>query len=138
MRWASGCARPSGTGPRRGAGSIASSTATTRADTATLAGATTGGHVSGSSTDRFRRADAIFDAALDVPDDEQTAYVARACANDTELRAEVLGLLRASHSAGGVLDGAAAQMAAQLIGAGASPDAAVPARVGAYRVVREI
>jgi serine/threonine-protein kinase len=94
--------------------------------------------VSGSSTDRFRRADAIFDAALDVPDDEQTAYVARACADDTELRAEVLGLLRASHSAGGVLDGAAAQMAAQLIGAGASPDAAVPARVGAYRVVREI
>ena len=50
--------------------------------------------MSGSSTDRFRRADAIFDAALDLPDDEQTAYVARACADDDELRVEVLELLR--------------------------------------------
>ncbi|GLC26954.1 serine/threonine-protein kinase [Roseisolibacter agri] len=94
--------------------------------------------MSGSTTDRFRRADAIFDAALDLPDDEQTAYVARACADDVELRDEVLELLRASHSDGGLLDGAAAPIAALLADSGAAADVEVPTRVGAYRVVREI
>jgi serine/threonine-protein kinase len=98
--------------------------------------------MSGSATDRFRRADAIFDAALDLGDAEQTAYVVRACGDDAALRAEVLGLLRASRSDGGLLDGAAAPAAA-LLANGAPPAhaplaGATPARVGPFRVVREI
>ena len=47
--------------------------------------------MSGSPTERFRRVDAIFDAALDLPTAEQVAFVERECAGDESLRAEVLG-----------------------------------------------
>jgi hypothetical protein len=65
-----------------------------------------------SATERFRRADAIFDAALDLADAERTAYVERACGDDAALRAEVLGLLGAHRSAGDLLDGALVPRAA--------------------------
>jgi serine/threonine-protein kinase len=112
-----------------------------------------------SATERFRRADAIFDAALDLADAERTAYVERACGDDAALRAEVLGLLGAHRSAGDLLDGALVPRAAGLsgiaglAGGAASPDArppgepydpiarlegAPPARVGPFRIVREI
>jgi serine/threonine-protein kinase len=99
---------------------------------------TTGGAVSGSATERFRRADAIFDAALDLPEAAQAAYVVRACGDDAALRAEVLGLLGASRIDGGLLDGAAAPVAAMLGVAGAPAEGMVPVRVGPFEVVREI
>ncbi|MES2525212.1 MAG: serine/threonine-protein kinase [Gemmatimonadota bacterium] len=94
--------------------------------------------MSGSTTtDRFRRADAIFDAALDLPDREQTAFVQRVCADDATLRDDVLELLAANRGAG-ILDGSAAPMAALLVGNGESSEDDAPERVGAYRVLREI
>jgi serine/threonine-protein kinase len=114
--------------------------------------------VSTSSTERFRRADAIFDAALDLPDGERAAYVARACGDDAALCAEVLGLVDAHRSEGALLDGALVPRAA-FVGGASSPDphgpieafgpldpidpiarleGAPPARVGAFRIVREI
>ncbi len=99
---------------------------------------TTDGAVSGSVAERFRRADAIFDAALDLPEAEQAAYVVRACGGDAELRAEVLGLLGASQLDGGLLDGAAAPVAAMLGVAGTRAESTVPVRVGPFEVVREI
>ena len=43
--------------------------------------------------DRFRRADALFDAALDLPEAERSAYVERACGDDAALCSEVRALL---------------------------------------------
>jgi eukaryotic-like serine/threonine-protein kinase len=93
--------------------------------------------VSASPTDRFRRIDTVFDAAVDLPPDAQAAYVERECAGDAALRGEVLELLRAYHRSDSVLESPAAALAAPLLG-GAAIVGAVPAQIGAFRVVREI
>lgn len=45
--------------------------------------------------DRFRRVDAVFDAALDLPAADQIAFIDRTCGEDSETRAGVLLLLNA-------------------------------------------
>ena len=94
--------------------------------------------MSGSPTDRFRRVDAIFDAALDLSADDQAAYVERACGDDAELRAEVFELLRAHHRPGDVVDAVAGWVAALLRTTAESLEGPVPERIGPFRVVREI
>jgi tetratricopeptide (TPR) repeat protein len=89
------------------------------------------------SADRFRRVDAIFDAVLDLPPGEQTAFIDRECAGDQALRDEVLELVRAYHQAD-VLESAAARVAAPLLEAAAAAAGPAPDRIGAFRVVREI
>ncbi len=94
--------------------------------------------MSGSPTERFRRVDAIFDAALDLPTAEQVAFVERECAGDESLRAEVLGLMRAYHQGDSVLDSPAARLAAPLLDGTAAIGGPLPERIGPFRVVREI
>ena len=57
--------------------------------------------------DLFRRADAVFDAALDLEPERRAAYVERACAGDDALRAAVERLLAAHANAGDFLAEAA-------------------------------
>ena len=85
--------------------------------------------------DRFRRVDAVFDAAFDLPTAEQAAYIERACADDAEVRAEVLQLLRAHHRPGSLLDSPAVRLAPLLVTDDAWTSTA-PARIGAFRVTR--
>ena len=87
-------------------------------------------------SDRFSRVDRIFDAALDLPPDQQTAFIARECGDDDALRVEVLELVRAYHQADSLLDAPAARMAAPLLDAAAALAGPVPERIGAFRVVR--
>jgi eukaryotic-like serine/threonine-protein kinase len=95
--------------------------------------------VSASPIDRFRRVDAIFDAVLDVPAGEQTAFVERACGGDTEMRADVLGLLQAYHASGAFLESPAIELGAPLLeGSPLGTARELPGRIGAFRVVREI
>jgi serine/threonine-protein kinase len=94
--------------------------------------------VSASPTDRFRRVDTIFDAAVDVPTDEQTAFIDRACGGDEGLRAEVLELVRAYHRSDSVLESPAARIAAPFLEAAAAVAGPVPDRIGPFRVVREV
>ena len=90
-------------------------------------------------TDRFRRVDAVFDAVVDMPTQEQAAFVSRACGDD---------------------DGAARRGARAAARVPAAPTASsirrplesprhcsrrrqrlagpVPDRIGSFRVVREI
>jgi serine/threonine-protein kinase len=81
-----------------------------------------------SPTDRDRRVDAVFDALLDVPPDEQMAFAERAAGEDPEVHAEVLRLLHA-HRREGFLE-------SPLPIAGALLDAVAPERVGPWRIVR--
>jgi tetratricopeptide (TPR) repeat protein len=90
------------------------------------------------SDDRFARVDTIFDAALDLPPDQQAEFIARECGEDDALRAEVLELVRAYHQADSLLDAPAARMAQPLLDAAAALAGPVPERIGAFRVVREI
>jgi serine/threonine-protein kinase len=94
--------------------------------------------VSASPTARFNRVDSVFDAAVDLPIDEQVAYVEQACADDPELRAEVIGLLRAYHSSDSFLESPAAKLAAPFIEAVHAIAGPAPDRIGPFRIVREI
>jgi eukaryotic-like serine/threonine-protein kinase len=95
--------------------------------------------MSSSPTDRYRRIDAVFDALLDLPPDEQMAYLERASSDDPELRGEVLRLLQAHRRSEGFLEAPVPPMAgalydaADLLALGGAPD-----RIGPWRVVRAI
>ena len=86
-------------------------------------------------SERFRRVDALFDEALDLPADRQTAFVENACADDPELAREVLGLLRAQQSSAGFLDTPALQFAAPFFDAAEVLGSGTPGRVGPFRIV---
>jgi eukaryotic-like serine/threonine-protein kinase len=93
--------------------------------------------VSGAPTDRFRRVDTVFDAVIDLPSGEQTAFLDRVCGDDEQLRQEVLDLLRAyQHS--DFLDSPAVQIAAPILDAASAIAGPAPDRIGPFRVVREI
>jgi serine/threonine-protein kinase len=94
--------------------------------------------VSASPTERFRRVDTIFDAALDLPTEEQTGFIERECGGDEALRVEVLELVRAYHRSESVLESPAARLAAPLLDAAVAADGPIPGRIGSFRVVREI
>jgi serine/threonine protein kinase len=90
--------------------------------------------------ERWREVQDLLDAALDMPAAQRQEFVERACAHDAALRAEVEELLRACESAEGFLEepitADAAPLIADLTGAPTGP--APGARVGPYRVIREL
>jgi serine/threonine-protein kinase len=85
-------------------------------------------------TDRYRRVDAVFDALLDVPPDEQMAFAERAAGDDPEIHAEVLRLLHA-HRREGFLE-SPLPPAESLLGTVLPPERPVPEQVGPWRIVR--
>ncbi len=89
--------------------------------------------VPSSTNDRFRRIDAVFDAVLDLPEDEQAAYIDSACSDDGELRAEVLQLLKA-HQRAGILDAPVARFSA-LVFDEPKPNTD---RIGPFRIIRSL
>jgi serine/threonine-protein kinase len=94
--------------------------------------------VNGSTADRFRRADAVFDAALDLPEHEQIAFIERTCGADSETRAEVLRLMEAYWRSGAFLESPAVEIGAPLLADAHASDGVAPERIGAFRIVREI
>ena len=95
--------------------------------------------MSPSPADRSQRIDAVFDALLDLPPDEQLPYLDRAAGDDPTLHDEVLRLLQAHRRSEGFLDTPAPRVARELleqpdlVGTGGNPD-----RVGPWRIVRLI
>jgi serine/threonine protein kinase len=89
--------------------------------------------------ERFRRADALFDAALDLPTGEQEAYVVSAAGDDTALLDDVRQLLAAHRASGDFLENAAQPDGVALLrDTWDASTASTLARVGPFRVVREI
>ena len=85
---------------------------------------------------RWRAIGDLFEQALPLPAGERTVLLARACGIDEELRREVLSLL-ASHNAGG---GFVQQRIEHALASfhETSAAGAQPARVGPYRLIREL
>lgn len=82
--------------------------------------------------DRWREIEAILDAALDLPPEERTAFLDRACARDANLRAEVESLLDAHAKAADFMEQPAAH--AHFL-----HDAYRPGQeIGHYRLEREL
>ena len=94
--------------------------------------------MSATPTDRFRRVDSIFDAAVDLPAGERTSFIDRECGEDAALRDEVLDLVRAYHSADSVLESPAARLAAPFLETAAAAGGPAPDRIGPFVIVREI
>lgn len=61
--------------------------------------------------ERWHRLKELFAAALDLPQAQRAAFVARSCGSDTELHVRILELLRAAE----VEDGFIAQSAAKQL-----------------------
>lgn len=76
----------------------------------------------GSSNDRFRRLDAIFDMALDLPVDQRPAFLDQVCAEDPALCAEIQRLLRAYERSASFLESPAVDVASPLFEDGCEPD----------------
>ncbi|HET7469474.1 MAG TPA: serine/threonine-protein kinase [Gemmatimonadales bacterium] len=95
--------------------------------------------MSPSPTDRNQRIDAVFDALLDLPPDEQMGYLHRAAGDDPELHEEVLRLLHAHRRAEGFLDAPSPPLARALLEApGPLATGQVPDRIGPWRIQRLI
>src|SRR5512132_3366056 len=88
--------------------------------------------------DRWRRIEAVLDAALDLPREHRAAYVARACADAPDLLTEVNRILDAGERPESVLDASAVKLGAPLLPNAFAPAAAVPDRVGPYRIAHLI
>ena len=77
----------------------------------------------------FRRVEAVFDGACELPEAERAAYLDGACGDDAALRAEVDSLLAHLPGAGAALG--------RIVEANAGV-AASERRIGAYRVIGEL
>lgn len=73
----------------------------------------------------------IFEAALEHPKEAREAFLAEACPNNPEVAAQVRALLRADEAVGDDFLTLSSHFA--LV-----PEGALPERVGAYRILREI
>jgi serine/threonine-protein kinase len=79
--------------------------------------------------ERRKQIEALFEAALERPPAQRSAWLAGACEGDEELGREVAGLLAAHERSGGLLEADAVGAAAAVIDADA-----VPERIGPYRI----
>ena len=99
--------------------------------------------------DSFERADAIFEAALDLPPEERPAFLAESCGDDPELHALLQRLLAGTEDertdgertepllAGGAFLGPFGAALRRELSGNDAPLAA-GARIGRYRVLREL
>lgn len=87
--------------------------------------------------DRRRRVFAVLRDALDLPEDDRTAFIAAQCGNDDSLIAEISAMLGAQ--SGGMLDQGAGEVAARLIEEDAAlDDLPQGTRIGNWRIGRRL
>ena len=67
---------------------------------------------------RWRRIEPILDGALELRPDQRAAYIARMCAGDPELRAEVEALVTSCERAKDFLRGSAQRFARPMLASG--------------------
>ncbi len=93
-----------------------------------------------SADERFAEVKAIFDAALDLPASERTAFLRERCGADDALRRDVESLLAFEESGDGFLKdahrGAGPAMLADEMAI--ASDASIPDRIAQYRILRKI
>jgi serine/threonine-protein kinase len=95
------------------------------------------------SADRWRRLVPLLDEALELPEEDRSAYLTRVCGGDAALRADLEALLAADSAAESFLEGSAGSYFGALAAAAAEPVTVEPGlapgtRVGPYHIVREV
>ncbi|HET7584929.1 MAG TPA: tetratricopeptide repeat protein [Gemmatimonadaceae bacterium] len=81
------------------------------------------------------RMQSLFDAALELPEEEREAFVARECADDSALRDQLRRLLREGDTTGDAFVRGAVHAAVHAVGRGADHRGRV---LGAYRLLHEL
>ena len=81
---------------------------------------------------------ALFDQTVGLPPPARGAFLDEHCAGDAVLRADVESLLQAGDAAGEFLEAPAVAEAADSLNPPEPELAAMPRRLGAYEVIREI
>jgi serine/threonine protein kinase len=86
--------------------------------------------------ERWQRVKELFSAVSSLSGAERSAYLAAACADDRELRAEVDSLLAAHETADAIVDRSAAEMAGESASelAARAPDRWLGRKIGAYEI----
>jgi eukaryotic-like serine/threonine-protein kinase len=82
------------------------------------------------------RVEALFLRAVDLPREQQAAFLDEACGGDAELRAEVDSLLESDRKGGERIADAVGTEAVSLLDSDSQP--VIGTRLGPYRVLREI
>ena len=94
------------------------------------------------SSDQWRRLEEVFQAALDIPEEQRDAWLTSACAGDAQLRQEVESLLTRdpedSPLISGIIEGTAASLFDDPLEDDAPPDAMAGLELGNYRIIREL
>jgi serine/threonine protein kinase/tetratricopeptide (TPR) repeat protein len=98
--------------------------------------------------ERWKQIEAVFQAALDLPPDERSKFIAEACADDKDLCKQVEVLIRQHDEAGDFIEAPAFAAITGFRTVGHSDvdtlmtdrfdDPSIGRSVGAYRIVREI
>lgn len=86
------------------------------------------------AAERWRRAQALFEAAMELDGGERAAFLARESAGDETLAREVSGMLAGAERAGDGIANSVRDAARQLL----SGQEWIGRRLGPYRIVREI
>jgi Tol biopolymer transport system component len=86
--------------------------------------------------ERWKRVEALLDAALDLDAGERASFLARECSDDPSLVKEVLSILHAGETGGSILERRAVDVAGPMVETTIQPP--IPVRVGAYRIDRVI
>jgi serine/threonine protein kinase/WD40 repeat protein len=81
---------------------------------------------------------AIFDAAIELPPERRTAYLATACAGDDALRQRVEALLRAHELAGTFMNSPAQPLKRETIRLELPPSEKVGDQIGHYKLLQQI
>lgn len=85
------------------------------------------------TAERWQRIEQLFEAALELDAAARDKFLAAACAGDASLRREVESLIACENAAQGFVANAVADAARSL-----KRDDALPSRIGAYKVIREL
>ncbi len=84
--------------------------------------------------ERWRQVDQLFQAALERPSEDRSAFISTACGGDDSLRCEVEALLAADEEAGSLIETPAYAVAAPLIAGGDGPTL-LGKTIGHYQII---
>src|ERR1041384_3821840 len=83
---------------------------------------------------RWRRIEAVFEQAIELPERERSGFLDRACGGDAELRGEVAVLLaNAAPTSGALRDAIVAEI--EMVTRSAAPAAQIGRRFGPFRLI---
>jgi len=85
--------------------------------------------------DRWKRIEDVFQSAVDLAGEKREAYLAKACANDAELLAEVRAMLQSDEEAQGFVE---RQVEDGVMSLETVEIAPVDCRAGPYKLTREL